>query len=86
MAEAGMPGFESLQWFALFGPAALPRDIIARLNGEMTRWLESTEVRTRLSNEGLEPGGMPLDQFVAFTRADAARWMKVIKASGATAE
>ena len=81
-----MPGFESQQWFALFGPAALPKDIIARLNAEVARWLESPEVRARLSNEGAEPGGLTLDQFAAFIRADAARWMKVIKASGATAE
>jgi tripartite-type tricarboxylate transporter receptor subunit TctC len=86
MAEAGMPGFESQQWFALFGPAALPREIVTRLNGEVTRWLETPEVRTRLSNEGAEPGALTLDQFAAFLRADAARWMKLIKASGATAE
>jgi tripartite-type tricarboxylate transporter receptor subunit TctC len=86
MNEAGMPGFESQQWFALFGPAALPKDIIARLNSEVTRWLESTEVRTRLSTEGAEPGALSLDQFAMFVRADAARWIKVIKASGATAE
>lgn len=86
MQEAGLPGFESQQWFALFGPAALPKDIITRLNTEVTRWLESTDARTRLSNEGAEPGRLTLNQFVAFIRADAARWMKVIKASGATAE
>ena len=86
MAEAGMAGFESQQWFALFGPAALPKDIIARLNAEVTRWLESPDVRARMSNEGAEPGNLTLDQFAAFIRADAARWMKVIKASGATAE
>jgi tripartite-type tricarboxylate transporter receptor subunit TctC len=86
MAQAGIPGFESQQWFALFGPVALPKEIITRLNAEITRWLESPEVRTRLSSEGAEPGGLTLDQFAAFIRADAARWMKVIKASGATAE
>ncbi len=86
MAEAGMPGFESQQWFALFGPAALPKDIITRLNTEVARWLELPEMRARLSTEGAEPGSMTLDRFAAFIRTDAARWMKVIKASGATAE
>ncbi len=86
MIEAGVPGFESQQWFALFGPAALPRDIIVRLNAEVTRLLESPEVRTRFANEGAEPGKLTLDQFAAFTRADAVRWAKVIKVSGATAE
>ena len=86
MAESGLPGFESQQWFALFGPAALPRDIIMRLNAEVARWLESPDVRTRLATEGAEPGKLSLDQLAAFIRTDAARWAKVIKASGATAE
>lgn len=86
MNEAGLPGFESQQWFALFGPAALPNEIVTRLNAELTRWLETPEVRSRLSNEGATPGAFTLEQFTAFLRADAARWMQVIKASGATAE
>lgn len=86
MAEAGLLGFESQQWFGMFGPAALPKDIITRLNVEVTRWLETPEVRTRLSTEGAEPGSLTLDQFAAFLRTDATRWAKVIKASGATAD
>lgn len=86
MSEAGMAGFESQQWFGLFGPAAMPKDIVGRLNTEMARWLESAEVRKRLSMEGAEPGNLSQDQFIAFIRADAARWAKVIRASGATAE
>ncbi len=86
MAEAGLLGFESQQWFGMFGPAALPKDIITRLNVEITRWLETPEVRTRLSTEGAEPGSLTLDQFAAFLRTDATRWAKVIKASGATAD
>jgi tripartite-type tricarboxylate transporter receptor subunit TctC len=86
MAEAGLPGFESQQWFGLFGPAALPRDIIGKLHNEVTRMIDNPEVRTRLANDGAEPGKITLDQFAALIRADAARWMKVIKVSGATAE
>lgn len=47
---------------------------------------QSAEVRARLSNEGAEPGNLTLDQFAAFLHTDAARWMKVIKLSGATAD
>ncbi len=86
MAEAGLPGFESQQWFALFGPAALSKDIITRLNAEVARWLETPDVRARLATEGAETGKLSLDQFAAFIRTDAARWLKVIRASGATAE
>ncbi len=86
MAEAGLPDFESQQWFGLFGPTALPKDIIGKIGGELSRWLESGEVRARLSAEGAEPGKLPLDQFAAFIRTDAARWLKAIKVSGATAD
>jgi tripartite-type tricarboxylate transporter receptor subunit TctC len=86
MHEAGLPGFESQQWFALFGPAALPKEIVAKLNNDIVRWLESPDVRARLSSEGAAPGSLTLDQFAAFIRVDAARWTNVIKVSGATAE
>ncbi len=86
MAEAGLPGFESQQWFGLFGPAALPRDIVIKLSAEITRLIENPDVRTRLANDGAEPGKLTLDQFAALIRSDAARWAKVIKVSGATAE
>jgi tripartite-type tricarboxylate transporter receptor subunit TctC len=86
MAESGMPGCISLQWFALFGPAALPKDIVARLNTDLARWLELPEVRKRLASEGAEPGHLTLDQFTAFIRSDAARWLQVVRVSGATAD
>ncbi len=86
MAEAGMPGFESQQWFALFGQAALPKDIITRLNTEVARWMQLPEVRARLSTEGAEPASLTLDQVAAFIRTDTVRWTQVIKTSGATAD
>ena len=82
IAEAGVPGYEVTTWFALFGPAALPKDIIARLNAEVTRILALPDVRERLYDSGAEPGSLTADELGAFVRADAARWAKVIKAAG----
>ena len=82
VAEAGVPGYEVTTWFGLFGPAALPKDIIARLHIEVTRILALPDVRERLYNDGGEPGNLTVDEFGAFIRADAARWAKVIKAAG----
>jgi tripartite-type tricarboxylate transporter receptor subunit TctC len=84
MVQAGLRGFESQQWFALFGPAALPSDIIERLSSAIMRWLDSPGVRTRLASEGAEPGNLALDELASFIRGDATRWTKVIKASRAT--
>ena len=82
VAEAGVPGYEVTPWFGLFGPAALPKDIVARLHAEVTRILALPDVRERLANDGAEPGSLTIDEFSAFIRADAARWAKVIKTAG----
>jgi tripartite-type tricarboxylate transporter receptor subunit TctC len=86
MIEAGIPGFESQQWFGLFGPAGFPKEILNKLNAEATRIMELAEIRRRISNDGGEPGALSQDQFAAFIRADAARWARVVKESGAKAE
>jgi tripartite-type tricarboxylate transporter receptor subunit TctC len=86
MIEAGMPGFESQQWFGLFGPAGLPPDIISQLNAEASRLVASPDMRQRLAAEGAEPGTLNQHEFAAFLRADAARWARVVKLSGAKAE
>lgn len=86
MIEAGVAGFESQQWFGLFGPAALPREIASKLHAETLRIMENPELRERLAADGGEPAALTQEQFAAFIRADAARWAQVIKTSGATAD
>jgi tripartite-type tricarboxylate transporter receptor subunit TctC len=88
MIEAGMPDFESQQWFGLFGPAGLAPDIVSRLNAEATRIIGSPEMRERLANDGAEPGppAMTQREFAAFLQTDAARWTRVVKLSGAKTE
>ena len=86
MIEAGVPAFESQQWFGLFGPAALPKDIVLKLHAETLRMMENAELRERLAADGGEHTAMSAEQFAAYIRADAARWAQVIKSSGATAD
>ena len=86
MMEAGMAGVESQQWFALFGPAGLPKEIVSQLNVEATRIIQLPEIRERLANEGAEAGTLTQLEFASFLQADAARWARVIKESGAKAE
>ena len=85
IAEAGLPGFEAQQWFALFGPATLPQNTIHKLNAEISHWLASAEVRKRFAADGMEPGNLKLQQLSAFMRDDAEHWMRVIKGSGVAA-
>ena len=86
MIEAGVRAFESQQWFGLFAPAALPKELVAKLHAETLRIMENAELRERLAADGGEPVAMTPEQFAAFIRADAARWAQVIKTSGATAD
>jgi tripartite-type tricarboxylate transporter receptor subunit TctC len=79
IAEAGVPGYEMNTWYGLFGPAGLPKDIVARISTEVTRILTLPDVRERLLGDGADPGNLTLDQFAALIRTDAARWAKVIK-------
>ena len=54
VAESGLPGFEALQWFGILAPAGTPKEIVARLNGEIVKILRLPEVRERMSSLGAE--------------------------------
>jgi tripartite-type tricarboxylate transporter receptor subunit TctC len=82
-AEAGMPGFESYAWYGFFAPAKTPPAIIATLNAAARKVMETPEWQKVLADTGSENVGESPEQFAAFTRAEAAKWAGVVKASGA---
>jgi len=86
VAEQGLPGFDSGSWFGLFAPAGTPQVIIARLNTEVVKILNTPEVRERMLQQGAEPAPGTPAQFTQLIRDDTVRWAKVIKASGAKAD
>jgi len=78
VAEAGLPGFESIQWYAVFGPKNLPPAIVDRLYAELGKAVESPAVKAPLAQEGAQlsvTGPQALAQFLA---TDVARWRKVL--------
>jgi tripartite-type tricarboxylate transporter receptor subunit TctC len=84
LSEAGVKGAEISQWFGLFGPANMPKDLVARLNSEIAAILQSPEVVERIrSQEGTILGGSP-DAFAAFLRDDTTNWAKLIKEANIT--
>ena len=83
-AEAGMPGFESYAWYGFFAPAKTPPDIIAKLNEAALKVMKSPEWQRVLAETGSENVGESPAQFAAFTKAEATKWAKVVKDSGAT--
>ena len=85
VAEGGVPGYEAAQWFGLMAPAGTPRDIVNTLRAEVARVLQLPEVRTRLSADGAEPVGSAPEEFAAYIRAETAKWSKVVRDSGISA-
>ena len=86
VAELGYPEFEASSWFGLLGPAELPREIVLKLQSEVVRALKVPELRAKLVQQGADPVGSTPEEFAAYMRAETAKWAKVVKASGATAQ
>ena len=83
IAEAGLPGFEATSWFALFGPAGMPREVQMRINQEVARVLALPDVKEKLATMGLDPHPGTPDALMAIVQSETAKWAKVVKASGA---
>jgi len=82
VAEAGVPGYASSQWFGILVPAGTPKKIIARLNAETIKVLNIPEVKERLLNLGAEVIGSTPDEFAAVIKADMAKYAKAVKEAG----
>ena len=87
VAEAcNLPGFESTTWYGIFGPAALPKDMVAKLNADVAAILGAPDLKSRLDTLGAEPGAMSVDAFNRYVREEVTKWAKVVKDSGATVD
>ena len=86
IAEAGVPGYESILWFGLLAPAKTPAAIKAKLNGEATRILTEPETRTRWIPMGLEPHPTTPAEFDKLIAQDTATFSKLAKAGNIKAE
>ena len=79
IAESGAPGFEMTSWYGFFGPSALPKDLVSRINADILRVAGQAEFQERLLREGAEHEAMTLERFGQFIRTESARWAKVIR-------
>jgi len=82
VAEAGVPGYEAMQWYGLLAPAGTPAAIIERLNAEALKALRSPEMKERLAADGAEPLGSTPGEFAAFLRKEMEKWTRVARAAG----
>ena len=86
MAEAGYPEVEGQSWFAVVVPAGTPKEIIARLNREIAKAVTAPDVKQRLAVLGYAEVSSSPEDCAAIFKAEAAKWTKVIRVSGAKGE
>ena len=81
--EAGVPGYEATIWLGIMAPAGTPRPIIDKLNAEITRAVNSPEMREAWAKQGATAMSMTPDEFARFMREDIEKWARIVKISGA---
>jgi tripartite-type tricarboxylate transporter receptor subunit TctC len=82
VAEAGVPGYEAVQWYGLFAPAKTPKEIVSKLHEAMTGVLQTAAIRERLTAEGADPVGNTPEEFGRFLKNETDKWGKVVRAAG----
>jgi tripartite-type tricarboxylate transporter receptor subunit TctC len=82
IAEAGLPGYEAVQWYGLVAPAQTPRDIIARLNRDMAAILQSGDVKERFAADGGDAAPTTPEEFARYIRSETEKWARVAKSAG----
>jgi tripartite-type tricarboxylate transporter receptor subunit TctC len=82
IAEAGVPGYEVVQWFGILAPAGTPGEIVARLHSAAVRALQDPVVKERFLADGGETIGNTPQEFAAILRSDLERWGKLVRMVG----
>ena len=83
LAETGLPGFDIYTWWGFLAPAGTPKEIIAKWNAEVTRILNTPDMRAFFAQQGAEPAPTTPEQFAALIRNEIPKYAKIIKDSGA---
>ena len=86
VAESGLPGYEVFTWFGVFAPAATPREVVGRIQAEITKALAHADVKDRIGGLVLLLVGNTPAQFAEFVKAELVKWARVVKAAGVTAD
>ena len=80
--EAGIEGADVLIWYGIVAPAATPKDVVARLNREIVKIMNTPDVREKFSQQGVDPASSTPDEFAQMIRDEVTRWGKVIRSAG----
>jgi tripartite-type tricarboxylate transporter receptor subunit TctC len=86
VAEAGLRDFEVTTWYGVLAPAGTPRNVVARLNGELVKIMHSPELKERLAATGTEPLTSTPEEFAAHIKREIAKWGEVVRKAGVRAD
>ena len=87
LAEAGVAGYEAVQWFGLLAPAGTPKDVVTTLHRAVLRTLDDPVIRDTFVRSGAEPApSRTPEEFGALISAEVAKWAKVVKQAGIEAQ
>jgi tripartite-type tricarboxylate transporter receptor subunit TctC len=82
IAESGLPGFESVTSFAMFAPAGTSKEVVARVQRELVKAVNTSDVKEKLRAQGIDPVGSGPEELITHQKAETAKWGKVIREQG----
>ncbi|MDB5809212.1 MAG: extra-cytoplasmic solute receptor family protein [Betaproteobacteria bacterium] len=82
IAEEGYPGYDAVPWWGLLLPAKAPATLVTRINADVLRALQASDVRERFAVQGLDTVGDTPQHFASYLNTEIARWAKVVKTAG----
>ncbi len=83
LSETGLPGFDIYTWWGFMAPAGTPKEIVFKWNAEVTRILNTPEMKSFFAQQGAEPAPTSPEQFAALIRSEIPKYAKIVKDSGA---
>jgi tripartite-type tricarboxylate transporter receptor subunit TctC len=86
VAESGLKGYESSQWYGMLAPAGTPTDVVSLLNVQVMTIMQTADMKQRMAESGSVAVGSTRESFSRYLADELTKWARVIKASGATAD
>lgn len=82
VAETGVPGYDSIQWWLMMVPTGTAKAIVSRLHGALTGALSAADLTARLSSQGAEPLSGTPEEGARYLQAEIGKWRKIVKTAG----
>jgi tripartite-type tricarboxylate transporter receptor subunit TctC len=86
VAESGLKGYESTQWYGMLAPAGTPTDVVSLLNAQIMTIMQTPDMKQRIAESGSVAVGSTRESFSRYLADELTKWARVIKTSGATAD